>query len=200
MRFPSTSALLAILLWFGAAQQATAGFITYTWNDDFTDSGFSGSFTIDTTLLTVGPNNHSASPPPRQDERLVRFVVGPEPRLVAARVPVPLDDVLVPAVVGEHRAHGAIDEQQPADDRVGVHGLIVRTARRPDKENATPSAAPVNGSGNPFGTVTVKVPVARMEHQRAGSLAHKLAAEDPPVNVRPLFPWKGVWPHPPRLA
>jgi hypothetical protein len=57
MRFPSTSALLAILLWFGAAQQATAGFIIYTWNDDFTDSGFSGSFTIDTTLLTVGPNN-----------------------------------------------------------------------------------------------------------------------------------------------
>jgi hypothetical protein len=37
-------------------------------------------------------------------------------------MPVEVEDVLLAGVVEEDGAHGAIDEWQSADDRVGAHG------------------------------------------------------------------------------
>jgi hypothetical protein len=48
-------AILALLSC--GAGRARADLITYTWNDDFNNSGFGGSFTADTTKFANGPGN-----------------------------------------------------------------------------------------------------------------------------------------------
>jgi hypothetical protein len=50
----ATLILAALALLFGG-RRAEASFITYSWNDDFTNSGFGGNFTVDTSLLGNGP-------------------------------------------------------------------------------------------------------------------------------------------------
>jgi hypothetical protein len=46
-------------------------------------------------------------------------------------VPVGADDVLAAAVVGEHRAHGAVNEEKAADDRVSGDHAGDRTCPPP---------------------------------------------------------------------
>jgi len=68
-------------------------------------------------------------------------------------VAVAVDDVLVPAVVAEHGAHGPLDEQDAADDRVGRHGGIVCDASAAGKQQvvapAARSADTANAAGPP---------------------------------------------------